>query len=82
MLASALTDIIWAGSESPAKKVIDFLGKPAIALLIAVIAGIFILGRGGKMNRDAIAEYPGEVAPADRRHRASSSARAAGSSRC
>ncbi len=56
MLTSALTDIIWAGSESPAKKVIDFLGKPAIALLIAVIAGIFILGRGGKMNRDAIAE--------------------------
>ena len=56
MLASALTDIVWAGSDSPAKALIDFLGKPAIALLIAVIAGIFILGRGGKMNKDAIAD--------------------------
>ena len=62
MLTSALTDKLikaWSadsGSDSPAKAVIDFLGKPAMALLIAVIAGIFILGRGGKMNRDAIAE--------------------------
>jgi GntP family gluconate:H+ symporter len=55
MLASALADIIWEGSESTAKTLIDFLGKPAMALLIAVIAGIVILGRGGKMNKDAIA---------------------------
>ena len=55
MLLSALTDIAWAGSPSPAKTVVDFLGTPAIALGIAVIAGIFILGRGGKMNKDAIA---------------------------
>ncbi len=54
MLASALTDIVAAGSKSAAKSVIDFLGLPAMALLIAVIAGIFILGRGGKMNRDAV----------------------------
>src|SRR6478609_441118 len=45
MLTSALTDIIWAGSDAPLKALIDFLGTPAIALLIAVIAGIFILGR-------------------------------------
>ena len=55
MLAAALTDIVWEGSESSAKSVIDFLGRPAVALLIAVIAGIVILGRGGKMNKDAIA---------------------------
>ncbi len=56
MLLAALADIVWTGSKSPAKSVIDFLGTPAIALGIAVIAGIFILGRGGKMNRDAIAD--------------------------
>jgi GntP family gluconate:H+ symporter len=56
MLLAALTDIAWAGSTAPLKALIDFLGTPAIALLIAVIAGIFILGRGGKMNKDAIAE--------------------------
>jgi GntP family gluconate:H+ symporter len=55
MLASALTDIVWKGSDSPAKSLIDFLGLPVVALGIAVIAGIFILGRGGKMNKDAIA---------------------------
>ena len=56
MLLSALTDIVWAGSDSPAKTLIDFLGTPVVALGIAVIAGIFILGRGGKMNKDAIAD--------------------------
>src|SRR6478752_3911305 len=56
MLLAALTDIVWAGSDAPLKALIDFLGTPAIALLIAVIAGIFILGRGGKMNKDDIAE--------------------------
>jgi GntP family gluconate:H+ symporter len=56
MLLSALTDIVWAGSDAPLKALIDFLGTPAIALLIAVIAGIFILGSGGKMNKDAIAD--------------------------
>ncbi len=56
MLLSALTDIVWADAESPAKTLIDFFGTPAVALLVAVIAGIFILGRGGKMNREAIAD--------------------------
>src|SRR5450631_1356667 len=55
-LLSALTDIVWAGSDSPAKTLIDFLGTPVVALGIAVIAGIFIRGRGGKMNKDAIAD--------------------------
>lgn len=32
----------------PVKAVIDFFSTPAIALLIAVIAGILILGRGAR----------------------------------
>lgn len=43
------------GVVGQAKSVIDFFGTPAVALGIAVIAGIIILGRGGKMNKDAIA---------------------------
>ncbi len=56
MLASALWDVFAPGAESAARSIVHFLGLPAMALLIAVIAGIFILGRGGKMNREAIAE--------------------------
>jgi GntP family gluconate:H+ symporter len=55
MLASALWDIVAPGSDSFLRSVVHFLGLPAMALLIAVIAGIFILGRGGQMNREAIA---------------------------
>ena len=54
MLLSALTDIGFSDSKTPTKSVIDFFGTPSVALLIAVIAGIFILGRGGKMNKDAV----------------------------
>jgi len=56
MLASALWDVFAPGSESAVRSIVHFLGLPAMALLIAVIAGIFILGRGGKMNRESIAE--------------------------
>ncbi len=55
MLASALWDIVAPGSDSFLRSVVHFLGLPAMALLIAVIAGIFILGRGGQRNREAIA---------------------------
>ncbi|HEY5882794.1 MAG TPA: gluconate:H+ symporter [Nakamurella sp.] len=56
MLASALWDVFAPGSDSAIRSIVHFLGLPAMALLIAVIAGIVILGRGGKMNRDAIAD--------------------------
>jgi GntP family gluconate:H+ symporter len=55
MLASALWDVFAPGSDSAIRTVVHFLGLPAVALLIAVIAGIFILGRGGQMDREAVA---------------------------
>ena len=33
----------------------DILGRPLMALLIAVVVGIFTLGRGAGMTRDQIA---------------------------
>lgn len=54
MLGKALVDVIAPQSTSPLKSILDFLGTPVVALAIAVIAGIVVLGRGGRMNRAAI----------------------------
>ena len=55
MLAKALADVVAPSSKGLAKSLLDFLGNPPIALLLAVIFGIVLLGRGGKMDRSAIA---------------------------
>ncbi|MFT4305357.1 MAG: gluconate:H+ symporter [Microbacterium sp.] len=51
MLVKAVADIVAPDSTDPWKSVLDFLGTPVIALLIAVIAGFFILGRGAGFDR-------------------------------
>jgi len=56
MLARAVADIVAPGSASPVKATIDFLGTPVIALLIAVIVGFFVLGRGAGFGRTRITE--------------------------
>ncbi|MEV0945166.1 gluconate:H+ symporter [Rhodococcus sp. NPDC049939] len=55
MLGKALADVIAPGSEATAKILLDFLGTPVVALGLAVLAGIVLLGRGGGMDRRAIA---------------------------
>ena len=55
MLGKAVADVIAADSESPAKALLDFLGTPVVALGLAVLAGMALLGRGGGMDRKAIA---------------------------
>jgi gluconate:H+ symporter, GntP family len=59
MLAKAIADITAAGSDAPWKVALDFLGTPVIALLIAVIAGFFILGRGAGFTRDRVNDIVG-----------------------
>ncbi len=56
MMAKALASVMAPGSTGPVKSLLDFLGTPTIALLLAVLAGIAILGRGGQMDRKAIQE--------------------------
>ena len=56
MMAKALSDVIAPDSTGPVKSLLSFLGTPTIALLLAVIVGIFVLGRGGRMDRQAIQE--------------------------
>lgn len=54
MLGRAIAEVVAPDSTSPVKTVLDFLGIPLVALGIAVIVGIVVLGRGGQMDRDAI----------------------------
>jgi gluconate:H+ symporter, GntP family len=49
MMGKALADIL-AAEDTPVRTVLDFLGTPLIALLIAVILAMFTLGRGAGMG--------------------------------
>ncbi|BAH50324.1 MAG: gluconate:H+ symporter [Rhodococcus sp. (in: high G+C Gram-positive bacteria)] len=55
MLGKAVADVAAPDSESPAKALLDFLGTPVVALGLAVLAGMLLLGRGGGMDRNALA---------------------------
>lgn len=63
MLASSLANVIAPTSTDSWKLVVDFLGKPVIALLLAVLVGMVVLGRGGRMNREQIAASVGSSLP-------------------
>ncbi len=54
MMGKALVDIFIEDENNLLRQTFDVLGRPLIALLIAVIVGIFTLGRGAKMTRDQI----------------------------
>lgn len=54
MMGKALADI-FADKGNAVRTVLDFLGTPIIALLIAVIVGMFTLGRGAGMGTKELA---------------------------
>ncbi|RDH79252.1 gluconate transporter [Mycolicibacterium moriokaense] len=54
MMGKALVDIFIDDKSSVLRGTFDILGRPLVALLIAVIVGIFTLGRGAAMSRDQI----------------------------
>jgi GntP family gluconate:H+ symporter len=54
MLGKALADIIIDDEKNLLQRIFDSLGTPLVALLIAVIVGMFTLGRGAGMGRDEI----------------------------
>src|ERR1700712_5300116 len=54
MLGKALADIIIDDDTNWLQKIFDSLGTPLVALLIAVIVGMFTLGRGAGMGRDEL----------------------------
>ena len=54
MMGKALVDIFIDDKTNVLRQMFDILGRPLMALLIAVIVGIFTLGRGAAMTRDQI----------------------------
>ncbi|HEY2041164.1 MAG TPA: gluconate:H+ symporter [Jatrophihabitans sp.] len=51
MLAKAVADIVDNTGNGTAKRALDFVGTPLIALLIAVLVALFTLGRGAGMDK-------------------------------
>ena len=60
MLQKAVADIVAPDSQAAWKVIIDFLGTPVIALLLAVLAGFFILGRGAGFDRTRVNAIVGD----------------------
>ena len=54
MLGKALVDIFIDDETQWFRQIFDILGTPLMALLIAVIVGMFTLGRGAGMTRDQL----------------------------
>ncbi len=54
MMGKALVDIFIEDEENIVRFTFDTLGRPLMALLIAVVVGIFTLGRSAGMTRDQI----------------------------
>jgi len=50
MMAKALADIFIDDEGNPLRQTFDVLGRPLVALLIAVVVGIFTLGRGAAIR--------------------------------
>ncbi|WP_351223866.1 gluconate:H+ symporter [Streptomyces sp. NPDC002133] len=55
MMANALVEIIVDNPENPVQRVTDVIGSPLIALLAAVIVGMFTLGRAAGFTKGRIA---------------------------
>jgi gluconate:H+ symporter, GntP family len=54
MMGKALVDIFIDDKSNVLRQIFDILGRPLMALLIAVVVGIFTLGRGAAMTREQI----------------------------
>ncbi|WIV58333.1 gluconate:H+ symporter [Amycolatopsis nalaikhensis] len=59
MLAKALSDIL-LGKDTQARKILDFVGDPLIALLAAVLVGMVLLGRPAGLGREKLSTVVGD----------------------
>ncbi|HSX68495.1 MAG TPA: gluconate:H+ symporter [Nocardioides sp.] len=56
MMGKALADIFIEDPTDPTRRVLDVLGAPLVALLIAVVVAMFTLGRGAGFGRAEISK--------------------------
>ncbi|NLU84624.1 gluconate:H+ symporter [Rhodococcus sp. HNM0569] len=54
MLSKAIGEVVSPDSTAAAKSIVDFVGEPAVALALAVVVAMLVLGRGGGMDRRAL----------------------------
>jgi GntP family gluconate:H+ symporter len=64
MLGKAIAEIFISDDDQIVRQVLDVLGTPIIALLIAVVVAMFTLGRGSGMDRETISKTTGAALPA------------------
>lgn len=62
MMGKALADLM-VEDGTTTRSVLDFVGEPFVALLIAVIVAIFTLGRGSGMGRDDVSTVLNNALP-------------------
>jgi GntP family gluconate:H+ symporter len=62
MMGKALADLL-VDEGTAARSVLDFLGEPFVALLLAVLVAIFTLGVGSGMGRDDVSKVLGDSLP-------------------
>ncbi|WP_326568527.1 gluconate:H+ symporter [Amycolatopsis rhabdoformis] len=60
MLAKALADIL-LGKENAVRRVLDFVGDPLVALLVAVLVGMVVLGRPARFDRAQLTKIVGDA---------------------
>jgi gluconate:H+ symporter, GntP family len=63
MLGKAVVDVFIKDDSRPVRVVFDVLGTPLVALLIAVVVGMFTFGVGVGMSRDELAKCVGSGLP-------------------
>ncbi|MGW8381040.1 gluconate:H+ symporter [Streptomyces sp. ODS28] len=59
MLLKALGDIVIDDPENHVQRVLDVIGSPLIALLVAVLVALFTLGRAAGFSKDRLGESVG-----------------------
>ncbi len=59
MLAKALSDIL-LGKENQARRILDFIGDPLVALLAAVLVAMVLLGRPAGLTRARLSTVVGD----------------------
>ena len=67
MLVRAIGDLVLDDVNTERAEVVDFIGDPSVALLVAVLVAMLALGRGSAWRRGAINESLGDGLPARRR---------------
>ncbi|RNI17198.1 GntP family permease [Flexivirga caeni] len=63
MLPAAIVNIVVSNQDNTARKILDVIGTPSVALLITVIVAYFVLGLGSGMTRAHASDSLGRGLP-------------------